>query len=64
MCVDVTKTLYIPNGEGRDSSVAIASRYGIESLPIPVAERTKRRVCRRSLAGVADLNSAGGMDVV
>ena len=30
---------------------------------IPVTERFKARVCGRSLAGTADSNSAGGMDV-
>ena len=34
---------------------------GIE--PIPVAERSKARVCGRSLAGIAGLNPVGGMDV-
>ena len=52
----------------RDSSVGIATRYGpdgpgIESLPIPVAERSKVSVCGRSLAGVAGSNPAWGMDV-
>ena len=28
-----------------------------------IAERSKARVCGRSLAGVADSNPAGGMDV-
>ena len=37
--------------------------HGIESLPIPVAERAKARVCDRSLAGVAGSNPAGMMDV-
>ena len=53
---------------GRDSSVGIASRYGldgpgIESLPIPVAAQSKAWVCGRSLAGIVDSNPAGGMDV-
>ena len=30
--------------------------------PVPVAERSKERVCGRSLAGVAGSNSAGGTD--
>ena len=52
----------------RSSSVGIATRYGldgpgIESVRIPVAEWFKARVCDRSLAGVAGLNPAGGMDV-
>ena len=29
----------------------------------PVAERSKTRVCRRSRAGIAGSNPAGGMDV-
>ena len=41
---------YKPEGRGFD-------------LPIPVAERSKARVCGRSLAGVAGSNPAGGMDV-
>ena len=32
-------------------------------LPIPVAERSKKKVCGRSLAGIEGLNPAGGMDV-
>ena len=36
---------------------------GIESLPIPVAERSKTRVCGRLLTGVAGSNPVGGMDV-
>ena len=31
--------------------------------PIPVTERSKARVCGRSLAGIAGSNPAGGMDV-
>ena len=31
--------------------------------PIPVAERSKARVCGRSPAEIADSNPAGGMDV-
>ena len=30
---------------------------------IPVSERSKARVCGRSLAGVAGSNPVGGMDV-
>jgi hypothetical protein len=33
-------------------------------LPIPVAKRSKARVCGRSLAEVAGSNHAGGMDVL
>ena len=32
-------------------------------MPIPVAERSKARVCRQSLAVVALSNPAGGMDI-
>ena len=32
-------------------------------LPIPVAKRSKARVCGRSLAEVTGSNHAGGMDV-
>ena len=42
---------------GRDSAVGIVTGYmlegpGIEFLPIPVAERSKARVCGRSLLGL------------
>ena len=37
---------------------------GDRILPIPVAERSKARVCGPSLAGVAGLNLAGCMDFV
>ena len=33
------------------------------STRFPVAERSKARVCGRSLAGIAGSNPAGGMDV-
>ena len=53
---------------GRDNSVGIETSYGldspgIESLPIPEAERSKTRVCGRSHAAFAGLNLAGDMDV-
>jgi hypothetical protein len=52
---------------GRDSSVDIATRYGLDgpgsNLLIPVAERSKAWVCGRWLAGVADSNPVGDMDV-
>ena len=32
-------------------------------LPIPVAERSKARICGRSLAGIVGSNLAEGMDV-
>ena len=35
----------------------------VKESPISVAERSKERVCGRSLAGVAGSNLAGGMDV-
>jgi hypothetical protein len=49
-------------------SVGIATRYGpdcpgFESVPIPGAERSKARICVRSLAGIAGSHPAGGMDV-
>ena len=31
--------------------------------PVPVAERSKARVCGRSLSGIAGSNPAGGMDI-
>ena len=31
--------------------------------PVPVAERSKARICSRSPAGIAGSNPAGGMDV-
>jgi hypothetical protein len=34
-----------------------------ETVPIPVAARSKAWVCGRSLAGIAGSNLAGGMDV-
>jgi hypothetical protein len=34
-----------------------------DRMPISVVERSKARVCGRSLAGVAGSNTAGGMDV-
>jgi hypothetical protein len=40
----------------------ILIRY-LFKLPIPVAERSKARVCGRSPAGIAGSNLAGGMDV-
>jgi hypothetical protein len=53
---------------GHDNSISIATRYGldgpgIESLPIPVAERSKAKFCGRSLAGIVVSNPAGVMDV-
>ena len=60
--------LLVVDPVGRDSVVGIATRYGlegpgIESLPIPVAARSKAWVCGRSLAGIVGSNPAGGMDV-
>jgi hypothetical protein len=60
----IWRVLYISQQEkDRDSSVGIAIRYGldgpgIESLPIPVAERSQARVYGRSLAGVPGWNPA------
>ena len=45
----------------RDSSTVILTV--LHWLPIPVAERSKARVYGHSLAGIAGLNHAGGMDV-
>ena len=53
----------------RDGLLGIATRYGLDGPrieswePTPVAERSKARICSRSLAGAAGSNSAGGMDV-
>jgi hypothetical protein len=33
-------------------------------MPKPVAERSKTRVCRRSLSTISGSNPAGGMDVL
>ena len=54
---------------GVDSSIGMATRYGldvtgIESLPIPVAERSNASICGLSVAGIAGLNLTGGMKVV
>ena len=46
-----------------DSSVGIATRYGLDGPGIPVSERSKARVFGRSLARVAGLYPAGIMDV-
>ena len=32
-------------------------------MPIPVAERSRARICRRSLAGIAGSYPAGSMDI-
>ena len=32
-------------------------------MPVPVVERSKARVCGRSIAGIAGSNDSGGMDV-
>jgi hypothetical protein len=52
-----------------DSSIGMATRYGldvtgIESLPIPVAERSKASICDLSVAGITGLNLTRGMEVV
>ena len=55
------------NIAGRDSSVGTATRYGLDGRGIesadPVAERSKARVCGRSLAGIVGSNPTGGMEV-
>ena len=33
------------------------------AMPVPVAKRSKAKVCGRSLAGVAGSNPYGGMEV-
>ena len=38
--------------------------YSMESMPVPVAERSKARVYGRSLAGIAGSNPAGAWMVV
>ena len=62
-----SKPLTTTCSAGHDSSVGIAIRYGLDgpgsNLLIPVAERSKARVCRRSLAGVAGSYPAEGMDI-
>jgi hypothetical protein len=35
----------------------------VSRLPIPVAERSKARICGRSPAGIVSSNPVGGMDV-
>jgi hypothetical protein len=45
------------------SEEILAARFQGFCVRIPVAERSKVRVCGRWLAGVAGLNSAGGVDV-
>ena len=52
----------------RDRSVGIATglwagRCGDRIPPIPVAERSKARVCGRSLAGIAGSSTTGSTDV-
>jgi hypothetical protein len=48
----------------RDSARETAARIGnLWGRQIPVAERSKARVCSRPLAGVAASNPTGGMDV-
>ena len=57
----------IRNSVCRDNSVSIATRYGPDGPEIescrPVAERSKARICGRSLPGVSGSNPAGGMYV-
>jgi hypothetical protein len=40
----------------------VSGSYNIH-VPVPVAERSKARICSRSIAGTACLNPSGGMDV-
>jgi hypothetical protein len=44
-------------------TVAVNRNTDMEFQPIPVATRSKAYVCGRPLAGIAELNPAGGMDV-
>jgi hypothetical protein len=65
--IDVDTSIRYTLHRGRDRSIGIATRYGmdglgIESLPIPVAKRSKAKVCGRTLDGVAGSNLAGDMD--
>jgi hypothetical protein len=53
----LTSVYAIQPGELRSQCVTIAQS------PIPAAERSKARVCARSLAGIAGSNPNGGMDV-
>ena len=53
ICIAIEKNLVM--------SAVLASSSS--KVPIPVAERSKARVCGRSLSGVAGSNFAGGMDV-
>ena len=49
---------------GHKSSAGIATRCGLDGpKPIRVAERSKARVCGRSLAGISGSNPVGGIDV-
>ena len=38
-------------------------QYGVRILSIPLAERSKARVCSLSLAGISDSNPAEGVKV-
>ena len=63
-----TVGLLQPKDVDRDSWIGTATRYGldgpgIESLLIPVAERSKAGICNRSLAGIEGSIPAGGTDV-
>jgi hypothetical protein len=62
-----TVGLLQPKDVDRDSSIGTSRKgldgLGIESLLIPVAERSKAGICNRSLAGIEGSILAGGTDI-
>ena len=59
------KYMYFSRFRYRPSNItwSVLSLINRINLPVPVAERSKARVCGRSLAGSAGSNPAGGKDV-